>query len=117
MQIAAQYLTLLDNVGICLYNNKLYERAEPIVCKSIELRQAMDGIVNAEILTSMDTLAGLWLNQKGWSEAEELAAKVLEERKRLLGDEHRDTPYPADPKYPFCHLCGPEEIRRSRVSL
>ncbi|KAL3489918.1 hypothetical protein BJX62DRAFT_252265 [Aspergillus germanicus] len=91
LQTAAQYLTLLDNVGICLYNNKLYERAEPIICKSVELRQAMDGIVNAEILTSMDTLAGLWLNQKRWSQAEELAAKVLEERKRLLGDEHRDT--------------------------
>ncbi|KAL3440940.1 hypothetical protein BJX65DRAFT_316041 [Aspergillus insuetus] len=102
MQTAAQYLTLLDNVGICLYNNKLYERAEPIVCKSVELRQAMDSIVNAKILTSMDTLAGLWLNQKRWSEAEELAAKrryteaeclcrqILDIRKRNLEPDHPD---------------------------
>ncbi|KAL2826734.1 hypothetical protein BJY01DRAFT_255918 [Aspergillus pseudoustus] len=86
-----EYLRLLDNIGICLYNNKLDERAERIVSTAVDLRQTRHGVSNPDTLASMDTLAGLWLNQKRWSVAEQLAYTVLEERKRLLGMKNRDT--------------------------
>ncbi|CEL03122.1 hypothetical protein ASPCAL04279 [Aspergillus calidoustus] len=90
-RVGEEYLTLLDNIGICLYNNKLYERAERIVSRVVELRGTRHGVANPDTLTSMDTLAGLWLNQERWSAAEQLASTVLEKRKHLLGHENRDT--------------------------
>jgi hypothetical protein len=49
------------------------------------------GLENPRTLSSMENLAWTHLKQDQWKEAEELLVKVIEMRKKVLGEKHADT--------------------------
>jgi tetratricopeptide (TPR) repeat protein len=78
--IGNAYRILLDN-----------RKAEEHLKKAVELQRVLLGPENPETLTSMHFLARVYLQQGLVGQGEPLAAKVLEARRRVLGEKHRDT--------------------------
>lgn len=68
-----------------------YERAEPLLKATLEIRKRLLGDEHEQTLTSMNDLPALYIHQGRYVEAETLFLASLETHKRVLGDDHPDT--------------------------
>jgi hypothetical protein len=57
----------------------------------LEKRKEVLGAGHPSTLRSMNNLAGMYLRQGRWEEAEKLQVEVMEKSKVVLGEEHPDT--------------------------
>ena len=81
---------LLIQTGTYLSERGRYSEAEPLLVKSLEMRQRLLGEEHSDIATSINNLALLYHDQGQYSNAEPLLVQALEMRQRLLGEEHPD---------------------------
>ncbi|KAF5512206.1 Kinesin light chain 3 [Colletotrichum aenigma] len=86
-----QWSELLTNVSWYLVMLGNYSKAEVLVQNAVRIRTERLGEENPSTLTSTANLASTYRKQGRWKEAEELEVRVMETRKRVLGEEHSDT--------------------------
>jgi serine/threonine protein kinase/Tfp pilus assembly protein PilF len=68
-----------------------YERARPMLERSVEMRRSLMGEENLDTLASMNALALQYRLMARVSEAEKLYGRIIEIRRRLQGEAHPDT--------------------------
>ncbi|KAL4877056.1 hypothetical protein BJY04DRAFT_222378 [Aspergillus karnatakaensis] len=107
MQTAAQYLTLLDNVGICLYNNKINPEKYGHASRALAQSKAMErsggtgsqgprrkkrllGDEHGDTLRTLNTLSVIYVGLRRYTEAECLCRQMLDIQKRHLEPDHLD---------------------------
>ena len=87
-ELQAQMMQVMGNV----YTNLgLYDRAQSLLERAIEVNRAARGPGDPETLSTMDSLGGTLVQQGHYSEAEKLQREALEGQRRALGPEHPDT--------------------------
>jgi len=87
-EVRAQMMHAMGNV----YTNLgLYERAQSLLERAIEVNRAARGTWDPETLSTMDTLGGTLVQQGRYAEAEKIQRGALEGQRRILGPEHPDT--------------------------
>lgn len=78
-------------VGHCLFEDGRYNEAGPIYLQVLNARrEQLDGD-DKELHESMSRMASAYYRQQNLDKAEELEVRVLEARKKALGDEHSAT--------------------------
>lgn len=82
---------LLQSVANTMRNLALYERANPLQDKALEIRTRLLGADAPATMRSIREKGLLLRNQGKLSEAEDYALQALEARQRVLGDDHPDT--------------------------
>jgi serine/threonine protein kinase len=68
----------------------VYERARPLLQRSLEVRRATSGREDAQTAATMSELGRLWLDMGRPQDAEQLQRETLALRRRLLGPNHPD---------------------------
>ncbi|HEV2350979.1 MAG TPA: tetratricopeptide repeat protein [Terriglobia bacterium] len=84
----AQMMQVMGNVYSSL---GLYARAQPLLERSVDIRQRVLGPDNPDTLSSRIDLAGTLWREGRYSESEKLGRDTLETSRRVLGPEHPDT--------------------------
>jgi eukaryotic-like serine/threonine-protein kinase len=84
----AQMMQVMGNVYSDL---GLYARAQPLLERSVEIRQRVLGPEHRETLSSRYDLAGTLWREGRYSESEKLSRETVETSRRVLGPEHPDT--------------------------
>ena len=80
------------NVMGTVYNSLgLNSKAEPLLRRSLEIRQRMFGPRNPDTLQAQQDLAVAVLAQSHYPEAEKLCRETMETRRQVLGPEHHET--------------------------
>jgi non-specific serine/threonine protein kinase/serine/threonine-protein kinase len=82
---------LFRTIGRVYRNLGLYTKAEPLLARSVEIRQRVLGPDHPLTLQSMDSLAVFYEQAGRYAEAEKLQAETVAGRRRVLGEDHRDT--------------------------
>jgi serine/threonine protein kinase/Flp pilus assembly protein TadD len=82
---------LMGTMGWVYRGLGLYEEAEPLLERSLEIRRRALGPDHQDTLLSMNDLAVLYANRGRYAEAERLHVEALEGQRRVLGSEHGDT--------------------------
>jgi len=87
-ELQAQMMHVMGNV----YTNLgVYDRAQSLLLRAIEVNRAARGPGDPESLSTMDSLGGTLDQQGRYSEAEKLQREALDGQRRALGPEHPDT--------------------------
>jgi tetratricopeptide (TPR) repeat protein len=81
----------MNNLASAYKYRGLYEEAEQLNLKVLEIRRRVLGEEHPRTLWSMGNLATVYTHQDRYEEAEQLQSKVLEIQRRVLGEEHPDT--------------------------
>jgi serine/threonine protein kinase len=76
---------MMSTMGDVYVNLGLYDRAEPLMEKSAELRRRLEGTKSADTLEARDQLAFVLTLQGHYAEAEKLERETLEIRSNTLG--------------------------------
>ena len=87
-ELQAQMMHVMGNVYI---NLGLYDRAQSLLERSIELNRTARGALDPETLSTMDTLGSALVQQGRGAEAEKIQRAALEGQRRVLGPVHPDT--------------------------
>jgi serine/threonine protein kinase len=87
-ELQAQMMNVMGNVYKSL---GLYERARPLLGRSVETRRRLLGADDPQTLSAMDDLAWTLDRQSRFAEAEKLQRETLDRRRGVLGPEHPDT--------------------------
>ena len=82
---------LRSSIGILLRDQGLYRQAAPYLEQATEDRRAELRERHPNTLSSINSLAGLYLSQGRYAEAEPLYLEALEGRRAELGERHPDT--------------------------
>lgn len=82
---------LLQSVANTKRNLALYERANPLQEKALEIHRRELGREHPRTLSSLSDKGLLLRNQGRLAKAESYARQALEARRRVLGDDHPDT--------------------------
>jgi|CXWL01.1.fsa_nt_gi serine/threonine protein kinase len=82
------YLTGLNNLGTLYLDLGRFVEAEPIVRRTVALREELLGPDNPSVAQSLSNLALLLLNTKRGSEARPLLERAVAIREKVLGPEH-----------------------------
>ena len=87
-ELRAQMMSMMGNV----YKNLgLYDRARPLLERSVDTRRRLLGASDPLTMRSADDLAWILDRESRYAEAEKLQRETLEVRRRVLGPEHPDT--------------------------
>jgi non-specific serine/threonine protein kinase/serine/threonine-protein kinase len=87
-ELQAQMMSMMGNV----YKNLgLYDRARPLLERSVDTRRRLFGASDPLTMRSADDLAWILDRESRYAEAEKLQRETLEFRRRVLGPEHPDT--------------------------
>ena len=82
-EVQAELRTVLGRV----YTNLgLFDRAAPLLQRSLEQHMALRGSLDPHVTANMDLLGVALVRQDRYDEAEPLLRRALEQRRRLLGD-------------------------------
>ncbi len=87
-QVQAQLMNTMGNVYTSL---GLYQKAEPIVGRALEVRRGALGNDHPDTLASMSALAFLYERQGRYRDSEKVCLPLVEARRRVLGENHPDT--------------------------
>ena len=81
----------LNDQAVKLNGAGRFAEAGPLAERALQIRERVLGRDHPDTLTSVDTLAAVYLEQGRYSEAEPLYQRGLQSRERVLGRDHRDT--------------------------
>jgi tetratricopeptide (TPR) repeat protein len=81
---------LLNQTGVYLYERARYQKAEPPLVQSLEMKKRLLGTEHSDVASSLNNLATLYRTQGRYDQAETLYVQGLEISERLLGAEHLD---------------------------
>lgn len=87
-ELQAEMMHVMGNVYKSL---GLYEKAESLLRRAVEVRRRTLGARNTDTLKSMNELASVLNLESRYSEAEKCSRETIDARSRELGSEHRDT--------------------------
>jgi tetratricopeptide (TPR) repeat protein len=114
-------ITLLENLGKCLYSNGRYSEAQQIHERALDLRIKSSGPENRETLRNMFSIAEALSHQGKYKEAEGLHRKILELRRKVLGEKDpevmRSMNYLAQAMYYDGRYIEAEQMHREALSL
>jgi tetratricopeptide (TPR) repeat protein len=79
---------VLERLSLLYYKQGRYLEAEPLLQKSLILKQNFLGLDHTDVSTSLNNLATLYQSQGRYNEAEQIYLRSLEIRERQLGAEH-----------------------------
>ena len=82
---------MMHVMGTVYSNLGLYQQAQSLLERAIQVSRAGGGPTDPETLRSMDSLGTVLLQQGRPAEAERLQREALEIQRRVLGPEHPDT--------------------------
>ena len=80
----------LNMAGSAYHNAGRYSEAEPLLKRSLEIREKVLGPEHPDVATSLNNLALLYCDQGRYSEAEPLLKRSIEIKEKVLGPEHPD---------------------------
>ncbi len=86
-----EYASTINNLGTIYKTQKIYEKAEPLYQKSLQISIKLIGEEHPQIATILDNLAVLYQEQKKYKKAFPLRNKALKIYKKTLGKNHPDT--------------------------
>ena len=78
-------------LGRVYTNLGLYDRATPLLQRSLAQRESLFGPVHRNVAADMDLLGSTLVRQDRFDEAEPLLRAALEQRRRLFGNAHLET--------------------------
>jgi tetratricopeptide (TPR) repeat protein len=81
---------LLNAAGYYLHDRARFSDAEPLFQRALALREKVLGPEHPSVATSLNNLAGLYLEQGKYAEAEPLYQRALAIREKVLGSYHPD---------------------------
>ena len=81
---------LLNRAGCYLYQRARYAEAEPLLQRSVAIREQPLGPQHPDLATSLNNLAGLYHAQGQYGKAEPLYQRALAIREQALGPRHPD---------------------------
>ena len=87
-EVQAELRTVLGRVYTSL---GLFDRAAPLLKRSLEQRTSLRGPLDPDVAATMDLLGVALVRQDKYDEAEPLLRRALEQRRRLLGDKDSAT--------------------------
>jgi eukaryotic-like serine/threonine-protein kinase len=87
-ELQAQMMHVMGNV---YYNLGLYDQAQSLLERAIQVNRAARGPADPETLSSLESLGGVLLQQGHPAWAEKLQQEALNLQRRALGPEHPDT--------------------------
>jgi serine/threonine protein kinase/Tfp pilus assembly protein PilF len=87
-ELQAQMMHVMGNV---YYNLGLYDQAQSLLERAIQVNRAARGPADPETLSSLESLGGVLLQQGHPARAEQLQQEALYLQRRALGPEHPDT--------------------------
>ena len=87
-EVQAELRNVLGHVYI---NLGLYDRAAPLLQRSLEQRTTLHGSQDVRVAATMDLLGTALMRLDRLDEAERLLRQTLEQRRRLLGNTHEST--------------------------
>ena len=82
---------MMSKVGQVYQNLGLYEQAEPLLRRALEIRRHVLGPDHHETLHSLNRIGSLCWRKGQLDEAERYHGEALERARRVLGDDHPDT--------------------------
>ena len=83
--------TNLNNLANLYLSKGSYEKAEPLLKRSLQIREQQLGKDHPDTAVSLNNLAVLYFNQNRLGEAEQLIAQSLSIRLKVLGENHPTT--------------------------
>ncbi len=81
---------LIHQAGYYLSERAQYAEAEPLYRRALDIYEKALGVEHPDVVTSLNSLAVLYLNQGKYGEAEPLLKRSLAVREKALGAEHPD---------------------------
>lgn len=78
-------LHAMNGLAVVYDVQTLYEKAEPLYLKCLDIRKKILGLSHAETLDTMNNLAGLYCDQNEYDKAEPLYRNCLEQRRLEQG--------------------------------
>ena len=87
-ELQAQMMSVMGDVYV---NLGLYDRAQPLLAKSVEIRRRVLGQKSPDTLEASDRLAHVITLQGHYADAEKLQREILEIRRRTLGPQSAAT--------------------------
>ncbi|GFO74223.1 hypothetical protein BPLS_P0766 [Bathymodiolus platifrons methanotrophic gill symbiont] len=81
----------LNNQALLYYNQGLYEQAEPLYQRTLEIREKAFGAEHPNVAASLNNLALLYCNQGLYEQADPLYQRALEIYEKALGAVHPST--------------------------
>ncbi|KAH7016535.1 P-loop containing nucleoside triphosphate hydrolase protein, partial [Microdochium trichocladiopsis] len=88
---ATEWARLLTNAGLYGWQVGVYDRAEALLWKAVEVREAVLGAENSNTLTSVSNLALVLRYQGKYEEAEVMNRRALDGSEKALGKHHPNT--------------------------
>ncbi|KAH6972637.1 TPR domain protein [Ilyonectria destructans] len=86
-----RWARLLTNAGWYRWMKGIYEEAEEMNRRALEIRERVLGREHPDTLTSISNLAGVLQYQGKYEEAEQMNRRALDASEKVLGREHPDT--------------------------
>jgi tetratricopeptide (TPR) repeat protein len=86
-----QAVRLLHQAGIYVRDRGLYDQAESLLQRSLEMSKQVSGPEHPDTAQLLNDLGWLYYHQGKYDQAETLYKRALDIRKRVLGDLHHDT--------------------------
>ena len=83
--------TLLNNLGQVAKVTGRYAEAEPLIKRSLAIREKVLGADHPDVARSLNNMADLYERQKRYADAEPLYRRALSIRERAAGPDHPET--------------------------
>ncbi len=88
LELAPENIDIIREAGSIFFDNAMYDKAEPLLRKVLEINKESSGINNSIVTSSQNHLALLMLATKRYEEVEPLLQSVLESDEKSYGKEH-----------------------------
>lgn len=80
----------INNLAVLYLDQGRQAEAEPLLKKSLSVRESIHGPTHPDVANGLNNLAMLYRNQGRYGEAESIFRRVLEIQEETLGQEHAD---------------------------